>query len=383
MRKRRGHGEGSIWQRADGRWEGRIDLGWQDGKRVRRSVYGDTQADVVEQLRRMRGARAVGLPLADERLRVGVWLDRWLAGLPRDLSTNTLDNYAWAVRVHLQPALGHKILTQLTPHDVALFLRKTAEDGLSKSTRMRLRSVLSMAIREAEIEGIVVRNVASLVRNPATPPVPGRTLTPPQAKSLLAAAEGDPLEIALRLGLLLGLRPGEVLGLPWSNVDFEARVVRVHQSLKREATGLRIGPPKTPRSRRSIALPDVVVGSLRAHEADQTQLRVAAGAAWQEHGLVVTSAIGTPVDPSNYRRAFARVCRVAELGHWHPNELRHSFVSLLHAAGVPLERIADIVGHDGTRMTSGVYRHLVDPVITHAVEPIDRLFGDGGGAEIG
>ena len=67
----------------------------------------------------------------------------------------------------------------------------------------------------------------------------------------------------------------------------------------------------------------------------------------------------------------------AGIGHWAPNELRHSFVSLLHAAGVPLERIADLVGHDGTRMTSGVYRHLVDPVVSHAVDPVNRMFGTG------
>jgi integrase len=77
--------------------------------------------------------------------------------------------------------------------------------------------------------------------------------------------------------------------------------------------------------------------------------------------------------------AFSAVCKKADLGHWHPNLLRHSFVSLLHAAGVPLEKIADRVGHDSYRMTSGVYRHLVDPVVRHAVEPVDRLFGDGVG----
>ena len=85
--------------------------------------------------------------------------------------------------------------------------------------------------------------------------------------------------------------------------------------------------------------------------------------------------MGTPVDPSNLRRTFDRVCHTAGLGHWTPNELRHSAVSILSAAGVAAEQIADLVGHDGTRMTLGVYRHLLEPVVAHGKEPMERLFG--------
>ena len=82
-----------------------------------------------------------------------------------------------------------------------------------------------------------------------------------------------------------------------------------------------------------------------------------------------------PIDPSDLRRSFDRLTRRAGLGHWHPHELRHSAASLMSAAGVPLERIADLLGHDGTRMTALVYRHAVTPTVRAAVVPMERMFG--------
>ncbi len=93
--------------------------------------------------------------------------------------------------------------------------------------------------------------------------------------------------------------------------------------------------------------------------------------------LVFTTGAGTPIDPSNLRRALTRATKAAGLGHWKPYDLRHSCVSLLWAAGVPLEEIADVVGHRGVRMTAEVCRDRIDPVIDSRVEAMESLFGDG------
>jgi hypothetical protein len=90
---------------------------------------------------------------------------------------------------------------------------------------------------------------------------------------------------------------------------------------------------------------------------------------------VFTSIVGTPINPANYRRSFARLTEQAGLGHWHPHELRHSAVSLLSAAGLRLEDIADVVGHSSTRMTAEVYRHHVMPTITAGQAAMDQIFG--------
>ena len=92
--------------------------------------------------------------------------------------------------------------------------------------------------------------------------------------------------------------------------------------------------------------------------------RVAAADDWVETGLVFTTTVGTPIDPSNLRREFAKLTRRAGIGHWHPHELRHSAASLLSAAGVPIEQISDVLGHEGPRTTAAVYRHLVNASVS-------------------
>jgi integrase len=260
--------------------------------------------------------------------------------------------------------------------DVEAVLRSMAARGLARNSVMRARAVLVLALTHAERRDLVVRNVARLAEMPvgATAPREGRSLTVEQARTLLDAAAGDRLEALWLCGLMLGLRPGELCGLLWEDVDLDAATLQVRRSLKNERAGLRLGEPKTRRSYRGLDLPPVVVEALRAHRARQAQERLFAGSAWVSSGLVFSTQVGTPVDPAHLRRSFSALTHRAGLGHWAPKELRHSAASLLSAAGVPLELIADVLGHDGTRMTGAVYRHAVRPTVAAGAEAMQRLF---------
>ena len=201
-------------------------------------------------------------------------------------------------------------------------------------------------------------------------------MTVEEAKAVLSAAEGDRLEALYLCGLMLGLRPGELLGLTWADVDLDAGVVHVRRSLKRERAGMRLGDPKTPKSRRSLDLPPKVAEALARHRKDQAAERLLVGPAWDASwDLVFCTASGKPIDPSNLRRMFKALTNSAGIGDWHPHELRHSAASLLSASGVPLEQIADLLGHDGTRMTALVYRHAVAPTVGAGVAPMTEMFG--------
>jgi integrase len=297
-------------------------------------------------------------------------------GRARVRSPNTLDSYRWVIGKYLRPALCPKRLAALTVDDVEALLRSMARRRLSRSSAVRVRAVLVLALTHAERRDLVLRNVARLAEIPAgcAEPKEGRSLSVEQARLLLRAAEGDRYEPLYLCGLMLALRPGELCGLLWEDVDRERATLQVRRSLKTERTGLRLGEPKTRRSYRGLDLPPAVVAALRAHPARQAQERLFAGRAWVDHGLVFTSHVGTPVDPANLRRSFSALTRSVGLGHWTPKELRHSAASLLSAAGVPLELIADVMGHDGTRMTGTVYRHAVRPTVSAGAEAMQRLF---------
>ena len=134
------------------------------------------------------------------------------------------------------------------------------------------------------------------------------------------------------------------------------------------------GDTKTAQSRRTLALPQTAVQALREHRKRQAEDRLAAGALWQDHGLVFASAIGTPLDAANVRREFRKIAEAVGLGTgWAPRDLRHTFVSLMSADGVPIEEIARLAGHNRTATTELVYRHELRPVITTGAEVMDRI----------
>jgi len=129
------------------------------------------------------------------------------------------------------------------------------------------------------------------------------------------------------------------------------------------------GETKTPKSRRTSALPRTAVQALRERQKRQEEDRPAAGALWQDHGLVFCSTVGTPLDAANVRREFRKITEAAGLGEgWAPRDLRHAFVSLMSAGGVPVEEIARLAGHNRTATTELVYRHELRPVITTGAE---------------
>jgi integrase len=381
--RRRGHGEGAIYRdEARGRWVGQIDLGvWPGGKRRRPKVFGRTKTEVRARLDELRHSQASGLPVASSD-RLGEHLGWWLANLEAkaasgDKSSNTVDNARWAVETWIKPALGGLRMRDLKPEDVEGLLAGMATAGRSRSSINRVRSYLGQALAVAERRGKVARNVARISEMPATRrPAARRTLTPEQAAKLLQAASGDRLEGLIVVGLMLGLRPGELTGMRWSDIDLDALRLSVEVSLKSERTGLRVGETKTPKSRRPLTLPQPVIEALRTQRKRQREDQLKApGGAWRDTGHVFTTTIGTPLDPSNLRAAFDKITERAGLGHWTPNELRHSAASLLSAAGVPLEEIADVLGHTSKRMLEQHYRHQVKPSIDAHVNAMESLFG--------
>lgn len=382
MPKKRGQGEGGLYfSESRQRWVGVLDLGrGPDGVRRRTKMYGKTRAEVRRKLEEAHKAAAAGLSADDQRTTVAEFFAYWLKnGLPAAAqSPNSIASIEWAVNSHIVPRIGQRRLRELTADDVDKLMRDMAYAGYSKHTMVRVHGELARILRFAERRGKVMRNVATLVDVPAGPKKQGRSLTVAEAKALLDAAAGDRLEALYVTGLFMGLRPGELLGLPWVAVDLTKGRLRVSQSLKREHNKLVVGEPKTLRSRRTLDMPDLAVDALTRHREEQDKERVAAGDLWVKTGLVFTTSLGTPIDPSNLRRQFAKLTRKAGIGHWHPHELRHSAASLLSAAGVPIEQISDVLGHEGPRTTAAVYRHLVNPSVSAGKAPMDELFGPVG-----
>jgi len=255
---------------------------------------------------------------------------------------------------------------------------------------------LKRAIRHAEANDLVSRNVAALADTPkGQDGRPSNSLTLDQAVAVITAARTLPvmelrpglkdvrrpaelMHAYIVLSLLTGIRTEEARALRWAHVDLDGdlaarppvpphvavwRSVRVH------------GETKTERSRRTLGLPAVAVEALRAWADRQAGEQLAAGDGWQDTGLVFTNHLGAALDAGNVRKMFKRICTAAGVGDgWTPRELRTTFVSLLSHRGVSIEEIARLAGHASTRTTEIVYRRELRPVITTGAEIMDELF---------
>ncbi len=221
MTRRRGQGEGTIRLRADGRWEGRIELGWERGKHRARSVYGCTRQDVVLKLRQLRRQLDEGQPVVDERITVGNFLAEWLQVVEPRLRPSSFSRFRQLAERQLIPHLGAIRLAKLSPADVSRMMAQVQQDGLSPRTAAHSRAVLRAALADAEQWGQVARNVAKLADPPHLAPPQPVVLSPEQLRSVLDACPNPGLQRLVAVAITTGLRQGEQLGLRWEDIDFE------------------------------------------------------------------------------------------------------------------------------------------------------------------
>jgi integrase len=282
-------------------------------------------------------------------------------------------------RLDATEGLGAIRLAKLDLQTVQKYFNDKLKAGNSPALVRYLRVVLRLALNQAVKADLIPRNVAAL----ATPPLVEKKeitpFTPEQASQFLKAALGHRLETLFTVGLAVGLRSGECSALRWlPDVDLDQGVVTVHHTLQRKRDeGLVLMPPKSEKSRRTIELPASLVAGLKAHRERQCQERQLAGTRWVETGYVFTSTIGTPIDDRKILKEFNSLVAAAKLPKQRFHDLRHACISLLGAQGVPLNVIAEIVGHSDVRLTQNVYQHVYQDAKRDAARKMDALLTAG------
>ncbi|MFD9923951.1 tyrosine-type recombinase/integrase [[Kitasatospora] papulosa] len=372
QRKRNPNGAGTITKRKDGRYQAAVYVLQPDGTRARKFAYGKTWAECDTKRRDLLAKVDQGVPVPTRSAKLSEWLPYWLDNVvkPRR-KLSTYDKYEAHVRLYLVPMVGGKRLEALGVADVRRFLVQL-ENKTTAATAKESHRVLRTALTAACREELVSRNVASLVEPPRAK---SRELSPwslDETLTFLAAARKDPLYAAFVLAITMGLRRGELVGLRWTDVDLENRVLYVRQQTQRRRGVLYDDDPKG-RRRRAVPLPAMCIAPLRWHRMRQVAAKERAGESWQEGGHVFVTRTGRPVEPRNVYRSFTRVAESAGLRVIRLHDARHGCATILTAAGVPPRVVMEILGHSQISITMDVYTHVVQDTQREAISHMDRL----------
>jgi len=333
---RRARGDGAVYlDQARGCWVGQVDLGRDPatGKRRRPKVSAPTKTAAKAALDELRAEqRATGTVARRDRT-TGMVVQAFLDNPPKSVRSAVTKRTHRDAGDKIIAALGRTPIVRLTVGDVERFLGHLADEGYSTSVIAGTRSVLVRAVRRAMRHDQVGRNVAELAEIPTGTRRVSRAMTVAQVNALFEIA-AEPAGTGrwprtsfwhayTVTAVMLGLRPGELLGLRWEDVDFAGRKVRVRTRLDDTGGTLTLEELKTESSRRTLRMPEaviVVLTSLRTEQWDQAITSP----------LVFCGPSGEPRWPSGVRQHFKALCKRAGLpGDWHPHEQRHTFTSVL------------------------------------------------------
>lgn len=379
MTRTRAPGEGSLFPDNRGRWIGMAEAGThpKSGKRRRVKITGadgESKASVARRLRERIAEleKSSGGPSTVLEL-VRAWRN---GEAPNRNSPTTLDSIDAIIARHIEPVWGGVRLSAVSVDDVEAFLE--ARSDLSRSHLSKVKRVLSQSFAWGVRRRYVDWNPAEIASLPAKLRAPRqrRALKPDEVRTLFNAAANERNGAVVIIMGTLGLRPQEAFALEWHQIDLGLGTLAVSQTLTYPRAGPRL---KLTRKQEApdaptlvLDIPAITTEALQAHRVawDEEQLLMAGQWPGEWSQLVFRSSVGTPLHPSNFRRWFYQLVDEAGLERkgLTPRSLRTTAASISSDAGIPLERIADMLGHKDTRTLQLHYRKPVRPTVDTAVE---------------
>jgi integrase len=369
MPRIRGHGEGSVYLRKDGRWVVQFT-----SQRVRHYEYFKTKSQACVWLREARGQISNGLTVPAADMTLHQFLGEWLEAHRSSLRPKTFIQYAQVVKQYLSPGIGRGRLRDLSPGLIQSFYDQNLRSGKSGRTIRLLHAVLHCALNQAVQWGILSRNPAEAVNLPQIRTREMQTLTDQQARSLINHVEGSRYEAFFWLAVTTGLREGEILGLRWTDLDWATGRLMIQRQLQRLGDmGLVFNSPKSRAGRRVVMLGSEALARLQRHRLVQESEKRRAGSNWHENGLIFPSSIGTPSEPKNMYRRFKMTLQEAGLPDVRFHDLRHTAATLMLLQGIHPKVVQERLGHASITLTLTTYSHVLPSIQQEAAEKMDSL----------
>jgi integrase len=369
LAKRRGNGEGSPYEypKGSGIWWAQLPPD-ANGKRPKRRA--SSQKEAFALLRAMQKERESGVDLSSKRPIVDALLDAWLEqDVRRRVKASTHESYCEIARLYIRPTLGTRRVDKLTPLEIQAWVNQLADrytPNVVRNAHARLRAALAVAVRW----GFIARNPADGATLPRIPRDQRKPLDVAYVRQWLTSVAEHRLFSAYLAAALLGLRPGEVLGLSWRAYDRQALTITIDQQVQELGGRTVISPtPKSESSRRVLPVLPALAEAL-AVQWDTLQ-RERQNEDWREHGLISPTERGTPMPQANVNRHLRNGLKARGLPHWSMHGFRHFTATRLTDLGVQEHVIAAILGHAPGRNVTRLYAKVTIETMRQALSLLE------------
>ena len=379
MAKQRKHGSGTVRLRSDGRWEGRVVIGYDgSGLPKTKNVLAKTKAECEKKLKSLIAAQKGSEPQPSRQIMtVAQWLDFWYQTYKKpNLRPNTQMSYERRIYQHIIPNLGPIPLNKLTTGDIQQFytgLKQNGRllrqeqygEGLSGQTVRGIHTTFHAALDKAVSEKIIPKNPSDFCRLPSAKAREMQVLSPEEIQRLLIQAKEDGYFELLLLELSTGLRRGEICALQWDDLNFNTGELQVKRQVHRVKGELAVSEPKTKASNRNVILPPPVLMVLNNYKTE-------INSAW-----IFPSPLNndSPRDPAAVRKRLTTILERADCKRVRFHDLRHTFATLALENGMDVKTLSAMLGHVSAVTTLDIYTHITGDMQRAAAASIDRSIG--------
>jgi len=345
---------------------------YQSGKRISRNFT--TKEEALVWLRTTQVNMDRGYNLLGGSISLEEYLSGWLVNHSVSLRKKTAHAYGRVIRNHINPIIGKKRLRDLRLVEMENFYSQLLQKGLGPRTIRVAHNILHSSLAKAVRYGLIIFNPTQGASLPRYSHDEMNVLDTNQVAQFLVAAQNSPHYALFHLAITTGMRIGELLGLKWIDVQWNAGVIHVQrQKQDIPGEGCVFVEPKTNAGRRTIKLGEGSLDVLRRHKKDQDFRKMIVGKRWRDMDLVFANSIGGPGVTSNIRREYNRVLELAGLPRIRFHDLRHTTASLLLNNKVPVIVVSNMLGHSKPSVTLDIYAHVFHDMQGEAAVVMDRL----------
>lgn len=375
MARKRKNGEGTVRLRKDGRWEGRIVIGYdENGLPKTKNVLAKTKGECIEKLKALKNTITPDTPIklkAD--MPFGEWLDHWYETYVKpNARPATQRTYEGYIRLYIHPRLGSIPLNKVTTSDIqqmctwmmteARVDQKNGDSGLSDSQVINCYSLCDRVLEKAMAEKLIVRNPAKGCKLPPNRPNEMKVLSREDMQKVLIQAKEENYYELFLLEFATGLRLGELMALQWDDVDLVTGELRINKQVNLVGSKLVISEPKTKAAVRTLILPPSVRKVL-------AEYKTRVNSRWL---FPSPKKDDLPIIPSAVSRRLHTLLEHAGCEQVRFHDLRHTFATNALAHGMDIKTLSTILGHVSSATTLNTYSHVTDEMRQRAAVKIDQ-----------